>query len=60
MEYNTGNVAGKLQMSKSINVIIFLHFCFRQDLTGAHDCHKHTHTELPDMAMANRQIYRFA
>ena len=71
MEYNTGNVTGRLQMSKSINVIFYI-FDFRQELTCAHDCHKHTHTrthihthththkQLHDMAMANRKIYRFA
>ena len=64
MKYNTGNVAARLQMSKSINFNFYI--CdFRQDLTCANDCHKHTHThththtELHDMPMTNRQIYRF-
>ena len=51
MEYITGNVAGRLQMSKSINVIFYI-FDFHQDLTCANDCHKQTDTELHDKAMA--------
>ena len=40
-EYNTGNVAARLQMSKSINVIFYI-FDFRQDLTCAIDSYTQT------------------
>ena len=43
MKYNTGNVADRLQTSKSINAIFYI-FDFRQDLTSANDSHTHTHT----------------
>ena len=44
-EYNAGNVAGRLQMSKSMNVIFYV-FDFRQDLTCANDTYTHTHTHI--------------
>ena len=55
-EYNTGNVAARLQTSKSINVIFYI-FDFHQDLTCANDSytrvharthtHTNTHTHTP-------------
>ena len=42
-EYNARNVAGRWQMSKSINVLSYI-FIIRQDLTCAHDFNTHTYT----------------
>ena len=55
--YNTGNVAGRLQMSKCMNVIFYI-FDFRQDLTWTNDSYARTHTdtELHDKAMAIGKI----
>ena len=41
-EYSTDNVAGRLQMSKSL-IVIFYIFDFRQDLTCANDSYARTH-----------------
>ena len=43
MEYNTGIVTARLQLSKSINVILKI-FDFCQDLTYANDSYTRTHS----------------
>ena len=43
-QWVTGNVAARLQMSKSIKVILYICY-FRSYLTCAKNCHKHTHKQ---------------